>query len=76
MSRRTVALVLLSAFILFGLTATAFAQGAANSSLNGTVVDSSGGVMPGATIVAHEDARAFTVRKSFGDSFSKTLVLQ
>ncbi|HTM27030.1 MAG TPA: TonB-dependent receptor [Vicinamibacterales bacterium] len=44
--------VFLLAALAGGSPSRAFAQGAANSSLNGTVFDSSGAVMPGASIVA------------------------
>ena len=40
------------------LTTSAFAQGGATSALTGTVVDSAGGAIPGATVVVKNDAGA------------------
>ena len=51
-----VLMVLVAALI----SAPAFAQGTSNSSISGMVVDSGGGVIPGATITATNDATAGT----------------
>src|ERR1041384_3116768 len=42
--------ILLVAALLLGVNATAFAQGSFFTSLSGTVIDSSGGVVPGANV--------------------------
>ena len=42
------------------ISGPAFAQGASNSSISGVVVDSGGGMIPGATITATNDATAGT----------------
>src|SRR5689334_18908380 len=55
-SPRTIAVILLSALMLAAMSVPAFAQGVANSSLNGIVVDATGGVMPGAIIIATDVA--------------------
>src|SRR5947209_6358062 len=56
--RRTcIALILLTL-----CAAAAFAQGTATSSLAGVVVDSNGGVLPGATVLIKNDATAVTVQ--------------
>ena len=52
----SVLMVLVAALI----SAPAFAQGTSNSSISGMVVDSGGGVIPGATITATNDATAGT----------------
>ncbi len=51
-----VLMVLVAALI----SAPAFAQGTSNSSISGIVVDSGGGVIPGATVTATNDATAGT----------------
>src|SRR5437764_15157995 len=48
--RVMVARTLILAAVLLGLTSSAFAQGSFFTSLSGTVVDSSGGVIPGADV--------------------------
>jgi Carboxypeptidase regulatory-like domain len=48
------------ALALGGVSTVAFAQGGATSTLAGTVVDSSGGVVPGADIVAKNNATSTT----------------
>src|SRR5580765_4041683 len=49
--------IVLLAFVLALVSAPAFAQGASSaSSLAGTVVDKDGGVVPGVTVVAKNDA--------------------
>src|SRR5262245_56929376 len=50
--------VLLMVLSLALVSAPAFAQGTSNSSISGVVVDSGGGVIPGATITATNDATA------------------
>lgn len=57
--RGSVLLALLLAFVLAGATGV-YAQGGATSTLSGTVVDSSGGVVPGADITAKNSATATT----------------
>ena len=54
--------VLLSLFLVFTLafTAGAFAQGGATSAITGTVVDSSGGIVPGADVTAKNNATSTT----------------
>lgn len=52
------ALLLASAFVLSG--ALAYAQGSATSSLSGVAVDTSGAIIPGATVVAKNDATGAT----------------
>jgi len=50
--------VLLGVGLLALISAPAFAQGTATSSIQGVVVDSGGGVIPGATVTATNDATA------------------
>jgi len=57
--RRLILLPLVLGFV-FAASTGAFAQGGATSTLSGTVVDSSGGVVPGADVVAKNDATATT----------------
>ncbi len=57
--RGFVLLSLLLAFVLAASTG-AFAQGGATSSIAGTVVDSSGAVVPGADVTAKNKATATT----------------
>jgi hypothetical protein len=52
--------LVLAAMILAVAGAPAFAQGTSTSSLAGTVVDSSGGALPGATITAKNNATGVT----------------
>src|SRR5687768_8263112 len=63
LSMRTGPCRLLSAAALLLATATiAYAQGATStSSLSGTVVDNGGGVLPGATVVAKNNATGATL---------------
>jgi len=53
---RVVLVCLLAAVTAVEFSTPAYAQGVANSALAGTVVDSSGGVMPGASVVAKNKA--------------------
>ncbi len=48
--------LVLALSVMLGLSATAFAQGGSTSSISGVVVDSTGGVVPGATITVKNDA--------------------
>jgi hypothetical protein len=62
MRHRQRSFALLSLFLVFMLAAAAgaSAQGGATSSITGTVVDSSGGIVPGADVVAKNNANATT----------------
>jgi hypothetical protein len=61
MKRQLSALVALVAFVLVtGAAAPVFAQSGATSSISGTVVDSGGGVIPGATVVVKNNASGTT----------------
>src|ERR1019366_454791 len=50
--KRSVTVLLCTALIALVSTVAAYAQGAATSSLSGTIVDTSGGVIPGADVNA------------------------
>ena len=47
---------MLACVFALGVSTLAFAQGGATSSLSGVVVDSGGGVIPGATVVVKNNA--------------------
>jgi hypothetical protein len=47
--------------LLLGVTAPAFAQGSATTSLSGSVVDADGGAIPGATVTIKNNATGVTV---------------
>src|SRR4029450_4382339 len=59
MSRNLIGLLCAVLFTLMA-DARAFAQGGAMSSISGTVVDSDGGVIPGATVVVKNNASGTT----------------
>jgi hypothetical protein len=60
---RTCLTVLLAGLLLLTSAAVpAFAQGSARSSLSGVVVDSNGGVVPGATVVIRNNATAVSLQ--------------
>jgi hypothetical protein len=87
MKQKVVRLVL-ALSVLFGLGANAFAQGGATSAISGVVVDSTGGVVPGATITVKNEATnatfeavsasngAFTVPSLTVGSYTVTVQLQ
>ena len=50
MVRRTVVLMFVSIVAMFALAPDAFAQGVAAAQLSGTVVDASGGALPGVEV--------------------------
>ena len=52
-------LILAAAFLCLA-SSHAFAQGSTTSSISGTVVDSGGGVIPGATVVVKNNATGTT----------------
>lgn len=53
--------VLLSALLLLGVTAPAFAQSSSTTSLSGIVVDADGGAIPGATVTVKNNATGVSV---------------
>ena len=57
---RSLTRLLLACAMAFGPSASAFAQGSANSSLAGVVADAAGGVVPGATITVRNNATGTT----------------
>ena len=60
--KRSVSVLLCTALIAMVSTVTAFGQGAATSSLSGTIVDTSGGVIPGADVSAKNAATGVEYR--------------
>jgi hypothetical protein len=67
MKQRLVTLVL-SVVLTATASAAAFAQGSAASSLSGTVTDTSGAVIPGATVVAKHNATGVTYNTVTNDA--------
>ena len=53
--------VLLSALLLFGVSANALAQSSAASSLSGVVTDTDGGTIPGATVIVKNNATGVSI---------------
>ena len=51
----------MAAALLCLANSTAFAQGSTTSSISGTVVDTGGGVIPGATVVVKNNATGTTI---------------
>jgi hypothetical protein len=60
--KRSVSVLLCTALIAMVSTVAAFGQGAATSSLSGTIVDTSGGVIPGADVSAKNAATGVDYR--------------
>jgi hypothetical protein len=60
--KRSVSVLLCTALIAMVSTVAAFGQGAATSSLSGTIVDTSGGVIPGADVSAKNAATGVEYR--------------
>ena len=60
--KRSVSVLLCTALIAMVSTVAAFGQGAGNTSLSGTIIDSSGGVIPGADVVAKNTATGIEYR--------------
>ena len=57
---RSLTRLMLACVLAFGANALAYAQGSATSSLAGVVVDTAGGVVPGATVTVKNNATAST----------------
>src|SRR5690242_15374878 len=68
MLRRSIVWVIALAFLCSA--SAAFAQSGANASLTGTVVDSGGGVIPGATVLVKSDSAKFEAVTNGSGEFS------
>ncbi|TAK11180.1 MAG: carboxypeptidase regulatory-like domain-containing protein, partial [Acidobacteria bacterium] len=65
--------LVLALSLIFGLSAAAFAQGGATSSISGVVVDATGGVVPGATVTVKNEATNATFEVVSGSNGAFTV---